>query len=249
MPPMPSMQTPVTQKNFANENEKNLIHASNKDNQEHKKVWNTLVYSKDINSDQVLDVYKTWASSYHDDMDKVNPKKSEHVAQFAYELVKAAGKKPEEVTVLDVAAGTGTVGIYLAQYGFKNVTATDYCQEMLDKAKELGVYNEFVCTKFGTTTPKLLYPRKFDVVVMHGGFAAGHIPLSSLHTMARLCKKGGIVINSMSLQYTHFVEEYMDIHNYVQELSDSGVWKIEFTKVLENCMADRHALVHAFRPL
>merc|ERR1711887_526944 len=215
MPPMPSMQTPVTQKNLAAENEKNLIQASNKDNQEHKKVWNTLVYSKDINSDQVLDVYKTWAQSYHEDMDKVNPKKSEHVAQ----------------------------------YGFKNVTATDYCQEMLDKAKELGVYSEFVCTKFGTTTPKLLYPRKFDVVVMHGGFAAGHIPLSSLHTMARLCKKGGVVINSMSLQYTHFVEEYMDIHNYVQELSDSGVWKIEFTKVLENCMADRHALVHAFRPL
>jgi len=151
--------------------------------------------------------------------------------------------------ILSQHAGTGTVGIYLAQYGFKKVTATDYCQEMLDKAKELGVYNEFVCTKFGTTTPKLLYPRKFDVVVMHGGFAAGHIPLSSLHTMARLCKKGGIVINSMSLQYTHFVEEYMDIHNYVQELSDSGVWKIEFTKVLENCMADRHALVHAFRPL
>merc|ERR1711887_507035 len=215
MPPMPSMHTPVTQKNLAAENEKNLIQASNKDNQEHKKVWNTLVYSKDINSDQVLDVYKTWAQSYHEDMDKVNPKKSEHVAQ----------------------------------YGFKNVTATDYCQEMLDKAKELGVYSEFVCTKFGTTTPKLLYPRKFDVVVMHGGFAAGHIPLSSLHTMARLCKKGGVVINSMSLQYTHFVEEYMDIHNYVQELSDSGVWKIEFTKVLENCMADRHALVHAFRPL
>merc|ERR1711887_475799 len=215
MPPMPSMHTPVTQKNLAAENEKNLIQASNKDNQEHKKVWNTLVYSKDINSDQVLDVYKTWAQSYHEDMDKVNPKKSEHVAQYAY----------------------------------KNVTATDYCQEMLDKAKELGVYSEFVCTKFGTTTPKLLYPRKFDVVVMHGGFAAGHIPLSSLHTMARLCKKGGVVINSMSLQYTHFVEEYMDIHNYVQELSDSGVWKIEFTKVLENCMADRHALVHAFRPL
>jgi len=101
---MPSMQTPVTQKNLAAENEKNLIQASNKDNQEHKKVWNTLVYSKDINSDQVLDVYKTWAQSYHEDMDKVNPKKSEHVAQYAYELVKAAGKKPEEVTVLDVAA-------------------------------------------------------------------------------------------------------------------------------------------------
>ena len=42
----------------------------------------------------------------------------------------------------------------------------------------LGCYTEFICCKFGTVTPKVLYPRKFDVVVMHGGFAAGHIPLS-----------------------------------------------------------------------
>ena len=44
---------------------------------------------------------------------------SEHVAQFAYELVKAAGKKPEEVTVLDVAAGklhNLAISIYFLSY-------------------------------------------------------------------------------------------------------------------------------------
>eukprot|EP00088_Acartia_fossae_P014387 TRINITY_DN176_c0_g1_i10.p1 TRINITY_DN176_c0_g1~~TRINITY_DN176_c0_g1_i10.p1 ORF type:complete len:248 (-),score=77.79 TRINITY_DN176_c0_g1_i10:135-878(-) len=247
---MPSMPQIDSQMNIAAENEKNHdTNIKNGKTEEHKKVWNSLVYNKTIKSDEVLDVYKQWASSYQSDMDTVNPKKSEHVAQFAFELMAAEGRNIADLTVLDVAAGTGSVGVELARYGFKNVTATDYCQEMLDKANDSGVYKELICCKFGTTIPKKLYPRKFDVVVMHGGFAAGHIPLCSLHTMARMCKKGGIVINSMSLQYTHFVEEYMDIHSYVQELSDSGVWKIEFTKVLENCMADRHALVHAFRVL
>ena len=38
--------------------------------------------------------------------------------------------------------------------------------------------------------------------------------------MSRLCKKGGFVINSMSLQYTYFVEEYENIHEYVAELQE-----------------------------
>jgi len=144
---------------------------------------------------------------------------------------------------------TGYVGVELEKFGFRHITATDYCQQMLDRAKEKGVYKEMICCKFGNTVPKLLKARKFDCVLMHGGFAAGHLPLPSLHTMARLCKKGGIVINSMSLQYTHFVEEYSDIHEYVKELEEEGIWKVEFVKVLENIMSDRHALVHALRIL
>jgi len=214
---------------------------------EHENTWNTLVYKKGITSTEVLDVYKTWADKYHEDMAKVNPKKSEHVAKFLYEMVKGAGKDPAEVTVLDVAAGTGTVGIELQNYGFKNIVATDYCEEMLEVAGKKGCYKEMICCKFGTTIPKMLQARKFDCVVMHGGFAAGHLPLTSLHTMSRLCKKGGFLINSMSLQYTYFVEEYENIHEYVAELQESGVWKVEFTRVLENVMSDRHALVHGMK--
>merc|ERR1711915_201889 len=215
----------------------------------HENTWNKLTTNKEIKSGEVLDVYKEWAAHYQQDMDKVNPKKSEHVARYLYEMLLAEGKNPSEVTVLDVAAGTGHVGVELAKLGFRHITATDYCQEMLDVAKQKGVYKEMICCKFGTTIPSMLKARKFDCVVMHGGFAAGHLPLSSLHTMSRLCKKGGFMINSMSLQYTYYVDEYADIHSYVQELADAKVWRVEFTRVLENCMSDRHALVHGFRVL
>lgn len=42
---------------------------------------------------------------------KVNPKKSEHVAKFHEMVVLAVGRNLVDVTVLDIAAGTGTVGI------------------------------------------------------------------------------------------------------------------------------------------
>jgi len=216
----------------------------------HENTWNALVNNVNIKSDEVLDVYKTWSATYQPDMDTVNPKKSEHVARFLYEMLVAEGREdPSEVSILDVAAGTGSVGQELSALGFKNITATDFCQEMLDVAKERGVYKELICSKFGNTIPSRLKARKFDCVIMHGGFAAGHLPLSSLHTMSRLCKKGGFMVNSMSLQYTYFVEEYLDIHTYVQELADAKVWRVEFTRVLENIMSDRHALVHGFKVL
>jgi len=223
--------------------------APKEDAPEHENTWNTLVYKKGITSTEVLDVYKSWAGKYHEDMAKVNPKKSEHVAKFLHDMVTAVGRNPADVTVLDVAAGTGTVGIELKNYGFKNIVATDYCEEMLDVAGKKGCYKELICCKFGSTIPKMLKSRKFDCVVMHGGFAAGHLPLTSLHTMSRLCKPGGFMINSMSLQYTYFVEEYENIHDYVAELQESGVWRLEFTKVIENVMSDRHALVHGMHVL
>ena len=41
-----------------------------------------LVYKKGITSTEVLDVYKTWADKYHEDMAKVNPK-SKFVVNFS----------------------------------------------------------------------------------------------------------------------------------------------------------------------
>ena len=38
----------------------------------------------------------------------------------------------------DLLLGTGTVGIELQNYGFKNIVATDYCEEMLEVAGKKG---------------------------------------------------------------------------------------------------------------
>merc|ERR1712060_679816 len=88
--------------------------------------------------------------------------------------------------------------------------------------------------------------RVLDVVMM-GGFAAGHIPLASFSTMARLCKPGGIVINMMTQKYTKIVEEYRDIDKYVFQLADEGRWWVEERREIEKYGGGNRGLVHLLR--
>ena len=60
------------------------------------------------------------------------------MAIYLKELCEGAGLNVATVSILDVAAGTGLVGVELVKVGFKNIVALDYSQEMLDLAKEKG---------------------------------------------------------------------------------------------------------------
>jgi len=212
-------------------------------------TWSALVHNKDINSGEVLDAYKDWATTYETDLLALHPDRAKHVADFLLELCREASLDVASVRVLDVAAGTGLVGVELAKVGFKHVVALDYSQEMLDKAEEKGVYEDFICASIENIVPPPLKTRSFDCVVMLGGFAAGHLPLSSLYTMARICKRGGFLMNSMTLQYTQFVEEYKSLNEYVEELAEEGVWDLKFRKVLDNYIEGKQGLVHAMKVL
>ena len=69
----------------------------------------------------------------------------------------------------------------------------------------------------------------------------------SLHTMARICKRNGILINSMTLQYSEFVDEYLFINEYIKELEQDRVWNVKFKKVLDNYIKGKQGLVHAMQ--
>lgn len=212
-------------------------------------TWSQMVHNKDITSDEVKDAYKEWANDYDKDFDYIHPNRSEHLVKLLKETLEKLGKDISKVSILDVAAGTGIIGEALFRAGFKNITALDYSADMLEVASKKGAYKKLILSKFGNTIPAEVSSRSYDCVIMVGGFAAGHVPLSSLHTMARCCKKGGLVINSMTLQYTHFVEEYNNIDEYVEELAHSGVWTIISRQVLDNYIKGKQGLIHAMQVL
>merc|ERR1711970_1614980 len=193
-----------------------------------KEAWSSLVYNKDITQSEVLDAYKDWAVTYENDLLALHPDRAQHMATYLRDLCRAE------------------------RYDISTIVALDYCQEILDIAKEKevdgkAVYEDFICAPFGNTIPDGMRARSFDCVIMLGGFAAGHLPLSSLHTMARMCRRNGFVINSMTLQYSHFVDEYKHIDEYVKELESDRVWNIKFKKVLDNYIKGKQGLVHAMQ--
>jgi len=111
-----------------------------------------------------------------------------------------------------------------------------------------GIYSVLVEAMFGAEVPPQLEHTTFDCVLMIGGFAAGHLPLSSLATMAKLCKPGGLVVNMMTLEYVHLVEEYRGLEEYVKRLEEEGVWRLEERAEVDSYnAAGKLGLRHIFR--
>merc|ERR1712013_588370 len=118
-------------------------------------IWKEMVYDKDISNEKVNAAYSVWAEAYDKDFAIVHPNRAKHMADFLLELVEGAGMRKEDLTILDVAAGTGLVGEELKKVGFDvdNVTALDLCPDMLEVSRKKKVYGKLVQSGFGTTIP------------------------------------------------------------------------------------------------
>jgi len=93
------------------------------------------------------------------------------------ELAKTCvGDAAETSVVLDMGCGTGLVGHYLVERGFKNVVGVDASAGMLEKAKVKNSYTELVELFLGRpeSFPAELHNR-FDVITASGILAEGHL--------------------------------------------------------------------------
>lgn len=100
---------------------------------------------------------------------------------------------PRPATVLDVGAGTGGLGIYLAQVGY-TTHLLDLSSKMLDiaaqKADQHGLYFTLHHADIATFSPP---PDGFDVICCHTVLAYVPDPAAALHQMATWLKPNGIL--------------------------------------------------------
>ena len=106
-----------------------------------------------------MDAYHALAASYDrltNDVDYTA------VVQFYYEILNREGLQPR--TAVDLACGTGSVAVLLAQRGLQ-VTAVDMSEDMLcmaaQKAQEVKLPIRFVCQKL----QQLCLPKAVDLAV------------------------------------------------------------------------------------
>ena len=93
-----------------------------KDNDEANSRWKFVVFNRNITEEESIKFYDSWADHYDDDQIQLGFKRQYQLAE------KLASFYPDSevrknLKILDIAAGTGLVGVGLIKEGFKHIDA------------------------------------------------------------------------------------------------------------------------------
>jgi SAM-dependent methyltransferase len=178
-----------------------------------------------FSQDNIKDHYDELCSNYEDIYLRAgfhDPKKCAELVSKHFELV---SKPKEEIEVLDMGCGTGLVGKYLYEDGFKQIVGLDASKGMLDEADATkpGVHKELIELFLGSpsTYPDTLKDR-FDFVTASGILADNHLDNSVFEEMLLTLKKGGVACFATRTEY---LTKY-GYGPYMKKLVDEGKWKV-----------------------
>ena len=75
----------------------------------------------------------------------------------------------------------------------------DFSESMLVELRKKGVYKKSVCARLGDSTDPIVNipDGSYDVVVIAGGFAHGHLNIQVLRQAARALKKGSNIFRKL----------------------------------------------------
>ena len=172
------------------------------------------IYSSQNNS-ELSERYDEWAKDYDKDLSEVfgwiAPKTaSDYLAKYV----------EANSNVLDAGAGTGLVGLALAEHGFQNLTAMDLSEGMLKEARNKNVYKSFDQMTLGE---HLDYEtNSFDAVITVGVMTLGHAGPESFDELIRITKPQGYIV------FTIRTDVYLEngFKEKQAEVESNKLWKL-----------------------
>ena len=172
------------------------------------------IYSSQNNS-ELSERYDEWAKDYDKDLSEVfgwiAPKTaSDYLAKYV----------EANSNVLDAGAGTGLVGLALAEHGFQNLTAMDLSEGMLKEARNKNVYKSFDQMTLGE---HLDYEtNSFDAVITVGVMTLGHAGPESFDELIRITKPQGYIV------FTIRTDVYLEngFKEKQAEVESNNLWKL-----------------------
>jgi predicted TPR repeat methyltransferase len=135
---------------------------------------------------QARQFYERWARDYDTEMEG----QLRYVApRLLAEILSEHAPGDATAEVLDVGCGTGLTSHYLRELGYALFDGIDITKEMLDRARERGIYRAL--HEADITKPIALKDAQYDVVVSSGTFTLGHVDSQPLPELLRVLKPNG----------------------------------------------------------
>ena len=183
-------------------------------------LYDNLDLSARENDQELLDVYKKWASIYDQDNDDVLGTVSQpNSVQIFHKYLSDKNQK-----IIDIGCGTGLVGLELNKLGYSSFDGVDISKEMIDIAINRG-YRSLFLGNLNESLP--LESNSYDAALCVGVFTHGHVGPSRLEELTRVIKPEGLVCFTVNED----VYESYGFDKVIKELEAKKVWKIlEFTK-------------------
>lgn len=139
------------------------------------------------NAEDMAAFYRKWASDYDrqmlEELDYLSPDR------IAQDLANQITRK--DAAILDVGCGTGLTCRLLAERGYDCLDGVDLSREMLEVARERGIYRELFQADLNRPLP--LDSARYDGIISSGTFTHGHVGPQPLDELFRVLRPGGVL--------------------------------------------------------
>ncbi|XP_013794878.1 methyltransferase-like protein 27 [Limulus polyphemus] len=194
-------------------------------------------------AEEVENFYGSWAETYDEEVSLFNYNGPKLITEAFAKL-----NVPEDAEIIDIAAGTGNVGIKLKEMGYKNIDALDGTKKMLEIARKKNVYRNFYHMFLGCGNKSPIKDGTYDVAISCGGIGPGHIPYSAFHEVLAMVKQGGLIC-WLTVNPNEGKEEE-SFKNLMAELTNNGKWKAVQDPIrFEEFFKKEFALFHVMKKL
>jgi len=158
-------------------------------------IEETLVDSSDPS--HTVKFYDAWSEKFCDDMVVIGNYNG--YIKCAEAFVKLGLN--HNVSILDLAAGTGLLGREIAGHGYTMIDGLDQSLGMLGKARKQDIYKNYIHATVDYLGSIPVNDESYDALVCSNGFAPGQIYPSSLHELLRVLRPGGYILITMKDGY------------------------------------------------
>lgn len=172
------------------------------------------VYSAQ-NNHQLAARYNQWAKDYEHDLNETFGRlRREPIVDLTLKYV------PKNAHILDVGAGTGIMGQWLYNEGYRSLVGIDLSAGMLVEAQKKNVYTALYPMTLGNSLA--FSTATFDAVTACGVFTYGHAPSTSFDELIRITKPKGYIIFTLRPDFY----EKSDFKHKMTTLESQGNWTL-----------------------